>query len=101
MLGDAAHILVALAERLERRESIYAPVLRALQSLAARPAAAELLAEIAAQPDDDPNDLEALDAVWEEAAVTFGPDPNAGCPAGRELLARMDPPPPPAAPTGS
>jgi nitrate reductase delta subunit len=95
ILADAAHIVAALAERLERRESVYAPVLRAVGALAAAPAA-ELLAEIAAQPDDDPDDLAALDAVWEEAAVTFGPDPNAGCPAGREMLARMRPPEPPA-----
>ena len=30
-----------------------------------------------------------LDAVWAEAQVTFGPDPNAGCPIGRDALARM------------
>jgi nitrate reductase delta subunit len=96
MLADAVHIFTALAERLERRQSSYAAVLRALVALAAAPAAAELLAEIAAQPDDDPEDLAALDAMWEEAAVTFGPDPNAGCPAGRELLARIAPNEPPA-----
>ncbi len=96
MLGDAVHIFVALAERLERRGgSPYAPVFRALEALAASPAVAELLAEIVALPDDDPEDLAALDAVWEEAAVTFGPDPNAGCPAGRDLLARMGPGPAP------
>lgn len=96
MLGDAVHILVALAERLERRGgSPYAPVFRALEALAASPAVAELLAEIVALPDDDPEDLDALDAVWEAAAVTFGPDPNAGCPAGRNLLARMGPAPAP------
>jgi nitrate reductase delta subunit len=41
---------------------------------------------------DDPADLEALDRVWEETAVVFGPDPNAGCPATRDLLSRMDAP---------
>lgn len=97
MLGDAVHIFVALAERLERRDgSPYAPVFRALEALAASPAVAELLADIVALPDDDPEDLDALDAVWEEAAVTFGPDPAAGCPAGRELLARIAPAEPPA-----
>lgn len=90
-LTDAVHIFVALAERLEKRKSPYAAVFRALETLAASPAEAELLAEMFAQPDDDPEDLEALDAVWEEAAVTFGPDPNAGCPTGRDLLARMGP----------
>jgi nitrate reductase delta subunit len=96
MLGDAVHIFVALAERLERRGgSPYAPVFRALEALSASPAVAELLAEIVALPDDDPEDLDALDAVWKEAAVTFGPDPNAGCPTGRDLLARMGPGPAP------
>jgi nitrate reductase delta subunit len=96
MLSDAVHILIALAERLERRGgSPYAPVFRALEALAADPAVAGLLAEITAIPDDDPEDLASLDAVWEEAAVTFGPDPNAGCPTGRDLLSRMGPGPTP------
>ena len=34
--------------------------------------------------------LEALDAVYEEAQVTFGPDPNAGCPQVRDMLAKID-----------
>ena len=42
------------------------------------------------EPDDDPTDLAALDAVWEETEVTFGPDPNAGCPQVRDMLAAMD-----------
>jgi nitrate reductase molybdenum cofactor assembly chaperone NarJ/NarW len=98
-LADAAHILAALADRLDRRQSSYAAVFRALVELAAESASAELIAEAAATPDDDPDDLEALDAVWEEAMVTFGPDPNAGCPAGRDMLARMTPPVP--APDGN
>ena len=49
------------------------------------------MAELLATPDDDPTYLEALDAVWEEAEVTFGPDPNAGCPQVRDMLAQMDP----------
>ena len=91
ILADAGHILVALAERLARRESIYAPVLAALVTLAqvdTSPEAEALLSE----KDDDPEDLEALDAVWEEAMVTFGPDPNAGCPISRDILAKMDMP---------
>ena len=48
------------------------------------------------EPDADPTDLEALDAVWEETEVTFGPDPNAGCPQVRDMLARMDSPRQPA-----
>ncbi len=91
LLADAAHILVALADRLTRRESAYAGVLSALVALVVTEPP-ELPEELAAAPDDDPEDLAALDAVWEEAQVTFGPDPNAGCPVSRDILARMDAP---------
>ncbi len=95
ILADAGHILVALAERLARRESAYAAVLEGLVSFAsADPQTEEAQARLS-QEDDDPEDLAALDAVWQEAEVTFGPDPNAGCPVSRNILARMDPPPAP------
>ena len=91
-LADAAHILDALGTRLARRESGYAAVFAALVQLSGASAAAEAVAEMLARPDDDPTDLAALDAVWEETEVTFGPDPNAGCPQVRDLLAEMDKP---------
>ena len=50
------------------------------------------VAELLAREEDDPNDLDALDAVWEESEVTFGPDPNAGCPQVRDMLTQMDTP---------
>jgi nitrate reductase delta subunit len=90
-LADAAHILGALRERLERRDSPYAAVFAALSHLAGRAADRDALAEMLQAPDDDPADLAALDAVWEESEVRFGPDPAAGCPATRAMLARMDP----------
>ncbi|QIG46711.1 nitrate reductase molybdenum cofactor assembly chaperone [Nordella sp. HKS 07] len=89
MLADAGHILVALAERLARRESTYAALLDALVSFAVADAATEEAQALLSQQDDNPEDLPALDAVWEEAQVTFGPDPNAGCPVSRDILARM------------
>lgn len=91
LLADAGHILAALAERLKRRESVYAPVLAALTEFAGVAESDEMVRELLAVKDDDPEDLAALDAVWQEAEVTFGPDPNAGCPAGRDMLAAMDP----------
>ena len=91
-LADAGHILVALAERLRRRDSGYAPVLSALVALAEAHAGTEEAQILLAEADDDPEDLQALDAVWEEAQVTFGPDPNAGCPVSRDILARIDMP---------
>lgn len=91
-LADAAHIFDALATRLVRRESGYDAAFVALSQLAGAQSDADAVAGMLAQPDDDPTDLEALDAVWEETEVTFGPDPNAGCPQVRDMLAQMDAP---------
>lgn len=94
ILADAGHILVALAERLARRESVHAPVLAALVAIAQATDQTDEARALLAEADDDPTDLAALDATYAEAQVMFGPDPNAGCPASREMLARMDIPPP-------
>ena len=91
-LADAAHIFEALSERLVRRESPYAAVFAGLVQLADVKADKAAIAEMLAQPDDDPTDLEALDEVWEESEVLFGPDPNARCPQVRDMLSRMDEP---------
>ncbi|MEX5562615.1 nitrate reductase molybdenum cofactor assembly chaperone [Pseudophaeobacter sp. 1A16562] len=91
-LADAAHIFEALNARLARRESEYAAVFAALLQLAGANADKEAVAQLLEQPDTDPNDLQALDEVWEESEVRFGPDPNAGCPQVRDMLARMDEP---------
>ncbi len=90
MLADAAHIFATLATRLGRRESVYAAVFAALRQLSGSVADAQTVAAMLEQPEDDPTDLTALDAVWTESEVTFGPDPNAGCPQVRDLLAGMD-----------
>ncbi len=92
ILSDAGPILVALADRLARRESPYAAVVQALVALAEAPANSTEALILLAEAVDDPEDLEALDAVWTEAQVTFGPDPNAGCPVSRDILAKMDNP---------
>lgn len=91
-LTDAAHIFEALQTRLERRESPYAAVFAALIQIAGAKANKDVVEAMLAQPDDDPTDLKALDEVWEESEVTFGPDPNAGCPQVRDMLAQMDTP---------
>ncbi len=88
-LADAAHIFDALATRLVRRESGYDAAFAALSQLAGAQADVEAVAGMLAQVDDDPTDLTALDAVWEETEVTFGPDPNAGCTQVRDMLAQM------------
>ena len=91
-MADAAHIFEALVTRLDRRESPYGAVFAALLQLSGAKVDAEAVAELLEQPDDDPTDLEALDEIWEESEVLFGPDPNAGCPQVRDMLAKMDEP---------
>ena len=91
-LADAAHIFEALVTRLDRRESPYGAVFAALLQLSGAKVDASAVAELLEQPDDDPTDLEALDEIWEESEVLFGPDPNAGCPQVRDMLAKMDEP---------
>ena len=70
LLQQPLPILEALEERLRRRGSTYIAIFVALLAIAGSKAASVPLATTA---DDDPDDLEALDADWEEAAVTFGP----------------------------
>ena len=96
LLADAGHIIAVLAERLTRRETPYAPVLTALAALANAATDSPEASAMLELPDDDPEDLEALDAVYQEAQVTFAPDPNAGCPISRDILAKMDVPMTPA-----
>jgi nitrate reductase delta subunit len=91
-LADAAHILEALNARLVRRESGYGAVFAALLQLSGAKADKAAVAELLDEPEVDPDDLEALDKVWEETEVRFGPDPNAGCPQVRDMLSRMDTP---------
>lgn len=79
ILNDAGHILIALAERLERRQTAYAAVLHVLVEFANADLSTPEAQELLAQKDDNPEDLAALDAVWEEAQVTFGPDSDQGC----------------------
>lgn len=92
LLADAGPILAVLAERLTRRETPYAAVLAALADLGQAANDTEVAVALLAENDDDPEDLAALDAVWEEAQVTFAPDPSAGCPISRDILAKMDVP---------
>ncbi|MEW5704659.1 MAG: nitrate reductase molybdenum cofactor assembly chaperone [Pseudomonadota bacterium] len=98
-LSQPLHVIAALGERLRKRESPYAGVFAALQDLATgTPDDADLKA-LMDEPEDDPNDLVALDARWEAEAVTFGPtapDPAGGCPRVSDILKQMraDPTPP-------
>jgi len=74
LLGQPAHILSALAERLRKRHSAYEAVFRSLVALAAAKPKGEDISALLAQPDPDASDLEALDAAWEDEPVNFGPN---------------------------
>lgn len=95
LLAEPLHVLTALKERHRKRRSAYTIVFSVLEALALGKAKAEEVAHLLAEPEDDPNDLAALDRVWEEDAVTFGPGstgtvaPDGSCPVTRDLLARM------------
>lgn len=71
-LGDVLHIMTAIHERLEKRGSPFTHAFAALISLAGEQADEALVQELLRQEEDDPNDLAALDRIWEEEAVTFG-----------------------------
>ena len=75
MLAEPSGILRALTDRLVGRDAGYGAVMAALADLAEAPALA-----VSDIPEEDPNDLEALDAVWAEAEVQFGPGESGdGC----------------------
>lgn len=80
LLSQTAHILTALAERLEKRRSRYATVLEALTALALPvPGGPAVEVVVPEGRDTDPNDFAALDAQWEEEAVSFGPAAAPSC----------------------
>ncbi|HLR78428.1 MAG TPA: nitrate reductase molybdenum cofactor assembly chaperone, partial [Burkholderiaceae bacterium] len=79
ILRDAGAILIALADRLDRRQSHYAAILHALTDMASANRHDDEAQQLLAETMDNPNDLEALDAVWEETMVTFGPESMDSC----------------------
>ncbi len=82
LLGQPAHILGALAERLRKRASSYEAVLRALVATSSVKPKGEEVSALLALPDPDPLDLAALDAAWEDEPVQFGPGAADNCKDG-------------------
>ncbi|MCB8836322.1 nitrate reductase molybdenum cofactor assembly chaperone [Aurantimonas sp. VKM B-3413] len=81
LLSETAHILELLEERLSKRGSSYAAVFAALRGIGGEAAAA---ADAPVDLEDEAGDLAALDAAWEETAVSFGPgDAMDGCSVDR------------------
>lgn len=90
LLGQPAHILAAIAERLEKRESSYKAIFDALVAIAAEKPRRDVVAELLKAPDPDPMDLQALDAAWEEEEVRFGPGTQGQGACGHDnLIAKL------------
>jgi nitrate reductase delta subunit len=90
LLGQTAHILAALAERLGRRQSNYRAVFDALVAIASEAPRRDIVDELLKSPDTDPMDLAALDAAWEEEEVRFGPGAQGQGACGHEgLIAKL------------
>lgn len=73
LIGQPATVIAALKERLAKRSSPYGAVMSALLAISKARLDEKALATLRAEPDPEPDDLEALDAAWEEEEVTFGP----------------------------
>lgn len=81
LLAEPLTVIAALKERLARRKTPYAAVLRVLEAIAGGAPSPKELDALRKAPDDDPHNLEALDALWEDQPVTFGPS-EAACDGG-------------------
>ncbi len=84
LIGQPAHVVAALRERLAKRASSYEAVMAALLALSRARLDEATLAALRAEPDPEPDDLDALDAAWVDQEVTFGPGTAAAsCPVDR------------------
>ncbi|HZT49660.1 MAG TPA: nitrate reductase molybdenum cofactor assembly chaperone [Hyphomicrobiaceae bacterium] len=87
LLAETSHILEALRLRLKKRKASYSSVFSCAQALAAAEPRSDIVAALMEEPDEDPDDLERLDAAWEEEEVTFGPGAAAAAQCGKDDLA--------------
>lgn len=84
LVGQPANVIAALRERLAKRRSPYEAVMAALLALSKAKLDAKALEVLRAEPDPEPDDLEALDAAWVEQEVTFSPGAaKDACPVDR------------------
>jgi nitrate reductase delta subunit len=92
-LAEPGAIIATLGERLATRDTPYAAVFSVLSEVVGASSADAVYVS----PPDDPDDLAALDALWEEQEITFGamaPSSDAGdaCPQAQALVSRfLDP----------
>jgi len=90
LLRQPSHILAALAERLERRQSSYRAVFDALIAIASATPDKTTVDALLTEVDADPMDFAALDRAWEEEEVRFGPGAQGQGACGQEgLIAKL------------
>ena len=99
LLAEVRHVLTALGERLNKRDSRYEAIFLALDQLSAAGKASATI-ELASR-DEGEIDAATRDAQWEEAEVLFGPGTDGGpdggpdgggagsCPKVEDILATM------------
>lgn len=73
LIGQPAHVFTALRERLRKRATPYEAAFAALLRIGQAKPDPAMIARLMAEPDPEPDDLEALDAAWAEEEVLFGP----------------------------
>ena len=99
LVGQPPNVIAALRERLAKRSSPYEAVMSALLAISRAKLDETALTALRAEPDPEPDDLEALDAAWIDHEVKFGPGATndaAGCPVDRmssRLRAALQPGP--------
>ena len=79
LIAETAHILEAIRRRLKKRKVPYSSVYSCVQVLAETKPQSVVVEALLGERDDNPDDLAALDAAWEEEEVTFGPGAAAQC----------------------
>lgn len=93
LLGEPLPVLGAIKTRLEKRESPYAIIFDALETIAGGSGdSVDIEAILTEEPDDDPDDMVAIDEAWEEKEVRFGPDAPGDCPKMSSILEQMKSP---------
>ncbi len=89
LAGQPAHVFSALQERLRKRGSPYIAVFTGLVALGNVQPDAGMIARLLAEPDPEPDDLEALDAAWAEEEVLFGPGAASAACGKDDLAAKL------------
>ncbi len=84
LIGQPGHVFAALRERLAKRSSPYAAAFAALCALSRAKLDSAQIEALRAEPDPEPDDLEALDAAWADEEVRFGPGAADDC--GRDSV---------------